>query len=73
MIVLFLKRAIYRKTNILYLGAGTIFHIFKIKLAGKQQQAKSSNKLWQHFLQHHGVMCKFSFPVHTNVVLDIHS
>lgn len=69
MIVLLLKRAICRKTNILYLGAGTIFHIPKIKLAEKQQQAESSN--------YGNISCstmyKFSFPVHTNVVLDIHS
>ena len=43
MTVLLLKGAIYRKTDILYLGAGTIFHISKIKLARKQQQAESSN------------------------------
>lgn len=73
MIVPLLNRAICRKTNILYLGAGTIFHITKIKLAEKQQQAESSDKLWQHFLQHHGVMYKFTFPMHTNIVLDIHS
>lgn len=64
-----LKRAIYQKKYIPYLGSGTILHIPKIKpvLAEKQQQAKSSNKPWQHFLEHHRATCEFSFPMHSDV------